>query len=140
MTFCIFVRGLPVSKGSMRAFVRGPRAFITNANPKTRIWEHEIRHAVTQQWGPVTTDEPLCVDLTFCLPRPKAHYNAKGEVKPRALALYPRSKPDLDKLTRTVLDALTALVYRDDSQVCRVVAMKEYAASTGVWITVSVMS
>jgi Holliday junction resolvase RusA-like endonuclease len=34
--------------------------------------------------------------------------------------------PDLDKLVRAVLDALTAVAYRDDGQVTRITATKEY--------------
>lgn len=53
---------------------------------------------------------------------------------------YPHTKmPDLDKLARLVLDALTGIVYADDSQVAAIYASKVYAAKnndTGVIITV----
>jgi Holliday junction resolvase RusA-like endonuclease len=34
--------------------------------------------------------------------------------------------PDLDKLQRSTLDALTGVLFKDDSQVCRILAMKCY--------------
>ena len=46
----------------------------------------------------------------------------------------PSVAPDLDKLIRGVLDALTAVVYRDDSQVTRITAQKVYGERPGVWI------
>jgi hypothetical protein len=38
-------------------------------------------------------------------------------------------KPDLDKLTRAVKDALTLVVWQDDSQVVQMTARKAYAAA-----------
>lgn len=35
-------------------------------------------------------------------------------------------KPDLDKLCRTVLDALTGVAYKDDSQVIGIIANERY--------------
>ena len=48
--------------------------------------------------------------------------------------------PDLDKLTRAVLDALTGVLYLDDKQVIELHARKQYAlypAGPGARITVT---
>jgi len=42
---------------------------------------------------------------------------------------YPK-RPDLDKLVRAVLDALTDVCYEDDSQVIRLRASKVWAPTT----------
>lgn len=41
----------------------------------------------------------------------------------------PCIKPDVDKLARALLDALTGLAYVDDEQVTRLVVMKVYGAA-----------
>lgn len=55
------------------------------------------------------------------------HFKASGvlvEGSPR----YPcsRTAGDIDKLSRSILDALTGIVYEDDSQVVILNARKEY--------------
>ena len=60
---------------------------------------------------------PVLLDLTFVLPRPKS--------LPKRVS-YHLKKPDVDKLARCVLDGLTGVVYRDDSQVVTVSAHKRY--------------
>jgi Holliday junction resolvase RusA-like endonuclease len=45
--------------------------------------------------------------------------------------------PDLDKLTRAVLDALTGIVWTDDAQVVAVAATKRRSATPGVTVTVT---
>jgi crossover junction endodeoxyribonuclease RusA len=63
------------------------------------------------------------------MPRPKDHYGTgrnSGTVKPSA-PINPASMPDLDKLVRCICDALTdAGVWKDDAQVCVLVAAKRY--------------
>ena len=46
----------------------------------------------------------------------------------------PSVAPDLDKLVRAVLDGLTAIAYRDDGQVVRITATKQYGSQPGVWV------
>lgn len=53
------------------------------------------------------------------------------------MPLWHSKKPDLDKLVRAVQDALTGIIYKDDGQVCRLTANKNYAAHEGVRIFVT---
>ncbi len=63
---------------------------------------------------------PVGIDLHFGLPKPKS--------APKKRRVWPDKRPDLDKLTRAVLDALTYVVYADDSQVVEIRATKDYGA------------
>jgi Holliday junction resolvase RusA-like endonuclease len=45
--------------------------------------------------------------------------------------------PDLDKLIRAILDALTGVVWRDDGQVVDIVASKVYADTPGVDVVIT---
>ena len=71
----------------------------------------------------------ILVDLIFLLPQ------IKKPTKP-----YPTGKPDVDKLSRAILDSLTGIAYEDDSQVVKLTAQKVYTyAAPGVYITVSAL-
>jgi len=48
----------------------------------------------------------------------------------------PFKRPDIDKLARAVLDALTGVAYEDDEQVVKLVASKEYTDNPGVTIKI----
>ena len=63
------------------------------------------------------TRAPVRIDAVYLFARPKGHYRANGELKPKAPTKHTK-KPDLDKLDRALWDGMTGLVFVDDSQVC----------------------
>jgi Holliday junction resolvase RusA-like endonuclease len=63
----------------------------------------------------------VSVSCCFALPRPKK-YQRRGVEPAHCVA------PDLDKLVRGVLDALSQVVFVDDAQVVSLSAVKYYAA------------
>lgn len=126
MRLSFFVAGLPKPQGSKRAIVNrhtGKAAVIESAGQRLKDWRGDVRDAaataLAEQSQGITLAGPLHVDLTLILPRPKAR---KREV-------YPPTRPDVDKLARGVLDALTsARLYGDDGQVASLCARKLYAS------------
>lgn len=121
-----FVPGVPVPKGSARAYVIGGVARITNANASTRPWQNAITAEAALHGPPEPLNGPCRVEVLFLMPRPKGHFGAKG-LRPSA-PKTPDRKPDLDKLERALLDALTvAGFWRDDAQVCDINSRKRYA-------------
>lgn len=75
---------------------------------------------------------PVMVTLEFIRPRPVS--TPKSRTPPAI------KKPDLDKLARAILDALTGIAFSDDSQVTRLVADKriaEIGETPGVHIMVN---
>jgi len=129
----LFVPGEPAPKGSTRAFVIGGRAVTTNANKNTKPWEAQVAFFVREHIGTeVMFPKPGAVrlELLFIMRRPS------GE--PKRMTRDHTRKPDLDKLCRAVIDALTGLVYTDDAQIINLMAFKRTAElidQTGVWIT-----
>ena len=121
------ILGKPEPKGSTRAFMpKGGRfPVVTSDNPKLKDWQTQIRLVVTTQVPDlVVVDGPVRLTAVFKLPAPKivlAHLKRKGLVLPHL------TKPDLDKCLRAILDALTGVSYRDDSQVVAISATKQYA-------------
>jgi Holliday junction resolvase RusA-like endonuclease len=125
LAFTVF--GKPEPKGSTRAFVpKGwTRPIITSANPSLKDWEGTIRdelQRVMKVSDPVLLatifDAPLMLSLVFHLPRPKSAPKRQTE---------PTKKPDLDKLVRAAVDALSTVLFRDDAQVVGTHSRKVYA-------------
>ena len=110
--------GAPEPQGSARAFVRGGRAVVTSDNPDLHGWRQVVAWAAQQHRPAEVIRGPVRVRLRFYLTRPASVSERR---RPRPIV-----KPDLDKLTRAVLDALTGIVWADDSQVVEVEASKNY--------------
>lgn len=107
--------------------VRG-RVIDTNA-PKLRPWRAELTAAAAEAMGDEAPNiGPLRVHGTFHFPRPLYHYGTgrnAGVLKESAPSWVP-VRPDLDKLSRALLDALTGVVWRDDAQVVALNVAKVY--------------
>jgi|PlaIllAssembly_1097288.scaffolds.fasta_scaffold04203_6 Holliday junction resolvase RusA-like endonuclease len=123
------VPGLPVPQGSVEAALNRVtgKAYVRGVKPNLAKYRADIREGVTRTMSVVgPLDTPMVVRVEFNLPRPKSHYNAKGGLTPRAPS-WPSKRPDVDKMARAVLDALTGTVWHDDAQVVRLLATKQYA-------------
>lgn len=120
------VHGTPMPAGSKRAFFRGGRALVVDANKKSRPWKDQVAQAAGEAMsGRELLRGPLEVRLCFFVRRPKAHLNVRGQVKPSAPE-YPTTKPDALKLARGVEDAMSGVVYGDDAQIVDEVLAKRY--------------
>jgi len=121
------VRGLPVAQGSLRAFrTRGGYPVITSTAKGLAAWRRLVADVAQRHAPPEPWDGPLAVELSFRLPKPKSAAKRKR---------WPDKRPDLDKLARAALDAITHVVIRDDSHVVRLLAGKDYGPP-GVVVTV----
>ena len=128
------VDGLPVPQGSLRAFMAGGRPVITyTAREPLAVWRDAVRDGC-----PILEPSmgPWSVAVTFRMKRPSGHRGARGQLLPRFDEARPTNRPDIDKLARAVLDALTMRVWRDDAQVVQLCARKEYADTPGAVIEV----
>ena len=115
------VYGTPRPQGSMRAFIpRGAKfPVVTADNKKLKPWRNEVAGvAVSLDVQCIAAHIPVSVDIAFFFARPKS-------VKRTAMTV----KPDIDKLIRSVLDAITGILINDDSQVCSVLATKAYSST-----------
>lgn len=135
------VRGLPVAQGSARAFIANGRAFVATEGNRTRsplgAWRGAIAAEAREAMGDEPAmDGPVSVRIVFRMPRPKSHY-LKAGLRPSAPSWH-SSKPDIDKLTRAVLDAITVVAIRDDSQVVRLIVSKTYESPSPVGALVEI--
>lgn len=150
-TYVIQVLGTPAPKGSSRAFYKAgmKRAVIVKDNSeKQKSWDGAVREcaagAVGQRETPPFVDTALEVTIVFRMARPGSHWGKgrnAGKLAPSA-PRFPRGKPDIDKLARSTLDAMTGIVFDDDARIVDLFLRKEYAApgNEGAWIGVTVVS
>jgi Holliday junction resolvase RusA-like endonuclease len=138
-----FVHGLPVPQGSKKV-IRGN--VIEMADARLRSWRQDVASTAKQtmsEQGAEAGIEPVDVRLMFFLPRPQGHYGSgrnQNTVRPSAPPM-PAVHPDLDKLIRSVLDALTGICFRDDKQVVSITAAKLYSdGDSSPGLMASVMS
>ena len=128
------VYGIPQPKGSAKAFMpKGVRfPIITSANPKSRPWANSIKLVAQKHrlrnglWL-----GPLELKLDFFLAKPKS--------LPKRKVSWAMKRPDLDKLTRSVKDALTGVIYKDDAQVIDEHTRKEYGDAPGVRVQIGLL-
>jgi Holliday junction resolvase RusA-like endonuclease len=117
------IRGTPQPQGAIRSLGKGRPSIHANAE-RLLPWREVVQHAcelamaasTTATW-PITG--PVAVELTFTVRKPTS--------APKTRRIWPTTRPDIDKLARAILDALTnAGVLRDDSQVTTLIAHKAY--------------
>jgi Holliday junction resolvase RusA-like endonuclease len=132
MTITFNVIGTPVAQGSMKALGRSNagHTIITHSNHATlKPWRSEVAAAALaarpDQW-PLTT--AITLSITFRFPRPAGHYRKDGTLKPAA-PQHKTTKPDTDKLIRSILDALAGILYNGDQQVININAQKRFIVS-----------
>jgi len=111
------VSGLPIPQGSTRAFIVKNRPIITSTSKGLNQWR-QLVSAEAQKRVDSPLEGPVSVELHFRVPRPKS--------APKKRRTYPDKRPDLDKLVRAVLDAITHVIVADDSQVVALTATKDY--------------
>lgn len=125
----ITVPGIPVSQPRQRHRVvtAGGRTFAQNYVPKrdpVNAFKALIALAAGEKHPGAPLEGPVCLHLELYFPRPK-RLVWKTKPMPR---LPHDTKPDVDNLLKAVADALTGVLFRDDSQIwdCRVT--KTYCA------------
>lgn len=126
-TVALRVLGDPAPQGSKRIY----NGRVVEVSKKVRPWRDAVGKSVDRaQARDLNIDQPVTVRVSFMLKRPACHYRTgkyAGIVKDTA-PLYPVRPPDVDKLIRSTLDALTEHgVIADDSLVVTVHAQKCYA-------------
>lgn len=128
-TLHLHIPGEPRPQGSKKAFVRGRRAVLVEANPGLKAWRTTITLHARKHAGTYTGERPLNVTYRFYLTRPKS-----------VRRWLPWVKPDLDKLLRAVNDGIgDAKVWDDDGRITTITATKQYATPDqppGVTVTI----
>jgi Holliday junction resolvase RusA-like endonuclease len=114
------IAGKPAPGGSKRGFVRGGRVVMVDQSGQAgKDWRVAVQDKALAERGdkPLLTG-PVYLSVRFGEPRPKAHYRKDGSLSTAGLdSPRPTRKPDALKLARALEDALTGIVFVDDSQI-----------------------
>lgn len=135
LRFTVF--GVAKPGGSKKAFVhpKTGKAIVVE-DSANKPWRQEVAGAARMACSDFASsneapesevlwpDAPLIVEFTFVRPRPRGHYGANG-LRPSAPA-FPTTRPDVLKLARAAEDALTGIVWRDDSQIVHETLVKVF--------------
>lgn len=128
------IPGDPQPKGSLKCVgARGRRGHVlVEDNTQTKPWRAELVRILAQtvQRGP--NRQPIAVEITSTLRRPRSHYGTGRNAERVKLSspVYPtgHGTGDVDKLARLVLDALEDVgILGNDAQVIDVTSRKTYA-------------
>lgn len=157
MTFSLnfFAPGVPKPGGSKRGFVVATkagkhRAVVTEDCKRNKDWRASVALAASEAMTAAglapSRGVALALDVLFIMPRPKSHYRT-GKHAHELRQDAPKhhiSKPDSTKLLRSTEDAMTGIVWHDDSAVAIQAVEKRYAwdgeQRPGAWVSVEVAS
>lgn len=113
-TATIIVHGIPAPQGSKRHLGNGVMVEMSN---KVKPWREAVKWAAIEA-GVKPMAGPVRLEVVFYLPRPKSAPKSRTHAD---------RKPDLDKLLRSTMDALSDVgVWEDDARVYEVFATKQY--------------
>ena len=129
------IDGNPAPQGSksFKGHARNGRAILVESSQNVKPWRATI--AAAMRWkmrGQTPHHGPTHINLEFIMPRPKS--------APKRSTPPATKRPDIDKLARAVLDAITGIAIADDSQITRLHATKriaEIGEKPGVIITIT---
>lgn len=133
-----FVPGRPQTAGSKSAFqnkVTG-KIIVTESGDRVakKTWRADLRAAAEaaaerEGWQIPGPDAALHLTIVIVRARPKGHMGSgknAGIIKDSRRAVLPVARPDLTKLERAIEDALTGILWRDDSAVCEKATRKVF--------------
>jgi crossover junction endodeoxyribonuclease RusA len=132
MILSFTVYGVAQPKGNMRAFHGKGMKFpvLTDSNRSVKSWSQLVAAAASDALQQLPdTDRAVMtgavrLSIAFYMPRPKKYTTPKKVDTPCI------TMPDWDKLARAIGDALSQVVYRDDSQIVEAIIGKYYCGLT----------
>ena len=136
-----FVPGIPRPGGSKKGFYnkKSGRVIIVDAGTHTKPWRQTIMSfALGEAATHGLLQHPGGLSVCFFLPRPKKHYGTgknSSVLKPDA-SYWHSIAPDTTKLMRALEDALTGILWRDDSQVVWQIGCKVYSEMPGARVRI----
>lgn len=94
-------------------------SIVRDDNKHTKSWRNGVADAARQAYSGPLLIGAVYLEITFYAPRPQGHFGSgrnAGSVRGSA-PKHKITKPDTVKLTRAIEDALSGVLWKDDSQV-----------------------
>lgn len=126
-------QGTPISK--LRPRFRIFRGHVMTYTPKkTKNAEKAVIAQLKEQYNGPALEGTLAIMIDFYMPIPK--YISKKKQKELPGKPYDK-KPDIDNLTKTYLDAMNGIVFKDDRQIAQLYSSKVYSINPRVQISLT---
>lgn len=128
----LVIYGEPVPQGRPKVARIGNRV-VAYDPPKSRKYKDLVKLWATTQLKKLGDFKPLeeavCVEIVFYLPIPPSWPKHKRQDAEYGV-MRPTKKPDIDNLYKGLIDALTGIVWKDDSIITDASIKKRYTADT----------
>ena len=112
-----------IEKVAGKARPRFTRTGHTYTDPKTREYERQIAEAAKKALGASEMLlTPVCVVLDIHQAIPKSYSKKQREALPHR----PMKKPDVDNIFKAVADGIVGVLIKDDTQIVRMAANKQW--------------
>ena len=129
-SFSIWIPGKATPQGSKKGFVINGRAVLVDASEGNKAWRAHVTQRIREHQEYIRYKGPVHVTVAF--------YMEKAKTNKKKFMIQ---KPDIDKLCRSVMDAMTdAEIIEDDSRVISLTAYKYWETDEmhpGVFIHIS---
>ncbi len=122
MNFAIAIPGPPIAKARPRFVRRGK--FVGTYNPQ-ETEEGRFLFEVQKQWRSDPITEAITVECFFSMPIPKGTSKKKEDRMLEGKEKHTK-RPDISNLIKFVEDCLNGYVWKDDSQIFRIIGEKIY--------------
>ena len=137
----VFIPGEPCAQGRPRFSTAGgfARAYdpAKSRNYKAYVKAVCAEEAQKQGWL-FNTDLPLRVEIIAGLSIPSSKSKKWKQAAIDGIE-KPTKKPDVDNIVKTVTDALSGVIYKDDKQITRLVVGKIYSERPGVALVIKAL-
>ena len=140
------VRGKPATAGSKRAFhhkVTG-KIIVIDMSKRAKPWRAAVKSAalLALDGAEMSRGKPLRVEIEFVISRPKSHYRTGkySHIMRDKSPVWHLQPPDVDKMSRALMDAMTGVVYKDDCLVVQKLVTKLWTTHynrMGAYVTVA---
>lgn len=129
------VLGKAQPQGSIKSFMIGGKPRLTSDNTKMKPYRQQVGWSALGAraeagYSGLFADKHVAVgvDIKFYFAKPPSISKKRIHVV---------VKPDIDKICRSSIDAMTGILYADDSQIISLTATKEYGIPERVEISVT---
>ena len=133
MTYEFEVPGKITGKGRPRV---NSYTGIVYTPTKTKNYEYLVRQIFVYkypQYKPIEGRVTMTIIAYFEIPKSTSK---KKEAEMLGNRISPTKKPDIDNITKVVLDALNKFAYKDDTQITEITVVKKYASTPKVKIKI----
>lgn len=120
-----FVYGIP-QRHSRRSILRNGK-MASYEGKDSQDWRQSVRLQSLNHKPSSPSAAPISAELSFQFLKPKSlSRKVTAHIK----------RPDAENLLKSTLDAMTGIMWRDDSQIVRLVVTKQYSEIPGVRIAI----